>query len=423
MDSDDSMSLEDVSMNSDIENFADLDVSGDNSVIPITNERMKMVHDLMILFITQKFTFVCLEETAKFSNKMPGATLQLPTTKFLLLNEFFAMSSIKAFQYTSCSNSKCKELIKSEFRRAKSLTCSSCKSSVTKEKFFIYISLKSQLQAIVQNNFETILKFKQKVMENSESITDCYNSDLLKNKLLLDENIFSLTFNTDGVALQNSNDSSLWPIMFTCNFLPPELRFNKKNIIVVGLYFDKGKPEMLEFCKPLAEEMQFLQEDGIMVNMKNFRFYITVGAMDLPAKCSLQQMTQYNGYSSCNYCEHPGISTEKGVRYNVSSLTAPRQHDKIVESMAKLHRLPNTATINGIKGLSPMIAFDHFDLCISFAIDYMHAVLLGVFKTLLMMFLNPAFKDKPFYINKKKQQTLNNRITQIKLCQFIKRKP
>ncbi len=59
---------------------------------------------------------------------------------------------------------------------------------------------------------------------------------------------------------------------------------------------------------------------------------------------------------------------------------------------------PDVMPLQGIKGLSPMIAFEHFNCVRSYCIDYMHNVLLGVLKHLLNKWLDAKFKKEAFYI-------------------------
>lgn len=77
--------------------------------------------------------------------------------------------------------------------------------------------------------------------------------------------------------------------------------------------------------------------------------------------------------------------------------------------------------IKGIKGTSCLVALEDFDLVNGFTIDYMHNVLLGVFKSLLNFWLDPAFKKEMFYIKKKNKLILDVRLLSIRKCSFISR--
>lgn len=46
------------------------------------------MQNLLKYFVKHKLSFSCLEDTAKLMNSMPGARVQLPVTKYVLLREF-----------------------------------------------------------------------------------------------------------------------------------------------------------------------------------------------------------------------------------------------------------------------------------------------------------------------------------------------
>lgn len=118
---------------------------------------------------------------------------------------------------------------------------------------------------------------------------------------------------------------------------------------------------MLNYFEPLAEEFADIEIKRIIINSKNFRIFITVASLDLPAKCSIQQITQFNGYNAYNYCHHGGTKTEKGVRYDYKERNIMRTHKDFVKAMAVIDKEPGTI-MNGIKGVFPMVAFEGFDL-------------------------------------------------------------
>lgn len=195
------------------------------------------------------------------------------------------------------------------------------------------------------------------------------------------DNVFSLTFNTDGIDIHPTSKCNLWPILLTSNFLPQNIRFREKNMIVAALHYSEEKPIFLKYFEPLNQEFEHLSQTGLFVKSKCFKFVITHVALHLPAKCSVQCIMQFNGFNACFYCHHPGEKTEKGIRYTILQQATSRTHSNMISDMQTALRTQNTC--NGVKGISPMVGFKHFDLVKSFIIDYMHAILLGIVKNLL----------------------------------------
>jgi hypothetical protein len=66
-----------------------------------------------------------------------------------------------------------------------------------------------------------------------------------------------------------------------------------------------------------------------------------------------------------------------------------RTHKETCELMMKAHQ--SKKTIKGVKGFSPLIAFDNFNLVWGFTIDYMHTVCLGCMKHLFSIWFSKNF--------------------------------
>lgn len=227
--------------------------------------------------------------------------------------------------------------------------------------------------------------------------------------------------NTDGVSIFNSSTNSLWPVLITFNFLPPQIRFKDKNIFVAALHFGNKKPNMHELFRPLAEKLKVLSK-GIFVRDQYFNLYVTIAALDLPAKSDVSKLVLFNSKHACNFCLQEGESTPKGIRYTYKIQLPTRTHELIIKDITKVISKPNTI-INGIKGISPMIAFQHFDLAKAFCVDYMHAVLLGFTKKLIGFWTDSAYHKKPFYMNKTRRDILDKRLFKIKTPSYISRRP
>ena len=127
----------------------------------------------------------------------------------------------------------------------------------------------------------------------------------------------------------------------------------------------------------------------------------------------LQQELCYkvsNGEYGCNWCLHPGERVEKGkgfcrvfppdIAYESRSL---RDFDDFAAT---------SQPQKGIVYLSPLLKLAHFNIVDGFAVDAMHAVGLGVIRTLTFMWLNN--KDSPYYIGNKVKQ-IDERLLNLKV--------
>lgn len=410
------LSLSDTSLNADTSN--DFNIS-DDIIERHRNARDELVDGLMGLCVRHNLTKSAVEDIAKLINQVPGATVEIPATKYLLFKESLQKSPLNITKYLNCL--KCNEFSKYEYL-AKDLVCEYCERDLKHSKTnFIYLSVASQLAKIISDNFDDIINFKKICIEHvGDDIIDVQSGKFLRD-LLQYGDFYSLNFNTDGVAVHSSTQSTFWPILLICNFLPPNIRFKERNMVVASLYYGLEKPNFSMFLLPMCEEFKHLSNVGLIINSICFKFVISHASLDLPAKCGMQCIIQYNGYNSCGYCKHPGEKTPKGVRYTFwSNGNSERTHSDFILDIEKSLKTGNPS--NGVKGLSPMIGFKHFNLVNSFTIDYMHQILLGIVKNLLGFWWNTENHNKPFYITPKQKQIINRRIAAVKPSRYTNRK-
>lgn len=224
---------------------------------------------------------------------------------------------------------------------------------ISETNYFVYINLKEQLKQTLLNHWDEIQAYNS-VMNNDDcqEITHTYSGTLIQENLQKNNRILSLMINTDGVSLKKSNKKSVWLIQIICNFLPPQLRYLKENLITVAFsYLDEKPSDMRSLFKPLANEMEDLELNGFVFRNEVFRTAVTSAILDLPAKASFQQTMQYNGFFGCGFCLHPGKK---------------------------------------------------FDMVRSFGLDYMHCVCLGVSRSLMQFWFDSKL-DHASYMKKRRK--------------------
>lgn len=84
---------------------------------------------------------------------------------------------------------------------------------------------------LLEKEFQEDLKYRfQRVKTSAHDISDVYDGHLYKqlfegNGPLSQLENLSLKFNTDGVSVFKSSGSSVWPVYFQINELPPIKRY------------------------------------------------------------------------------------------------------------------------------------------------------------------------------------------------------
>ena len=275
---------------------------------------------------------------------------------------------------------------------------------------------------------------RKHVETNIEDIYDgmLYKEYFKQDGFLQDRNNISFMWYTDGVPLFKSSKFSIWPLCFTINELSYNQRTQTENLILAGLWFGENKPNMLTFMKPFTESLLDIKKNGVEVNIPNRDSPVVVHAMliggtcDLPAKCMVLNMNQFNGRYGCAKCLQQGKSVPSGkgsvwiFPFDKENIDGPyRNHvDTIEHGMQAIERNEQTF---GIKGAS-WIANAQADIIRGTAIDYMHTVLLGVVRKLLKLWFDSKYSKEEFSLSKH-LKVIDKRLLRIKPPSFISRVP
>ena len=172
---------------------------------------------------------------------------------------------------------------------------------------------------------------------------------------------------------------------------------------------------------------------------KTVKCILLSGTFDAPAKCLFQNMVQFNGFFGCPYCLNPGVtlktsSTGAGHSHvypydrENDGQTGQRTHKQTVSFAMEAERLKTSGhsgreSVKGVKGFSWPMYFPKFDLICGTAVDYMHSVLLGVVKMLLILWTDRSHNSEPWFLGPEKIKVLDKRFLSIKPPYKITRTP
>lgn len=373
-------------------------------------------------------------DTSKQLNSVPGAKVKFPIVKQQIKRQ--ANLKYSYFRYIFCHSCKilCKE----------GKTCENCNEipKKTKSNYFIYIPLEQQIKNTLDRHINSILEHMNE-QRRPGVLRDIYDSKIYKRVMadIDDQYILPFTINLDGAKIFNSSKTTLWPIQATQGFLPPNIRFLRENILIIGLYCGNEKPHMETIMLPFAEEMQRLQKNGIFLwndgRLHNFIPKVLFCACDIPARAEMQNCKMPSGYYGCPCCQHIGIGVknEKTKKTYVRFLKTEqpiqlRTHEHALRFGIDFLENGTSIEPKGLKGISCMVAFTNFDLVNGFPIDYMHGTLLGIVKLLMNIWLgkkrlhyeqSETFHFKP--LNVTQRILLNRRIIALKPPTRIRHKP
>lgn len=366
-----------------------------------TNEnssRRALIDKIINIYLRHNTTLGCLEDIMDLYNEDREDCVKLPDKKKSILKLFSENRDlIRVVYMVNCDI--CKKTTKIDSESTEQLKCCDTILKKSETNFFVYLPVEDQISRSIKDNWSYIKNFDTN-SSNGDSYSDAHDGEVLKK--ILEQykgshvNILSLCLNIDGANKFKSNTVSLWPIQLLQNYLPPEIRFQTRNIIVAGLYYGKVKLNCRNFLLPLVEEFNHLKKNPIKLNIESndytFKPIISHCAVDLPAKSMMQEIKQFGGYCSCTYCKIPGeqvliqknpkqkksktnqakdnneIHANKFVRYVEGSETHELRNE--VETLQQMLLASNSKDDqDGVKGLLIYIENNVFDFKV-FGLDY-----------------------------------------------------
>lgn len=188
---------------------------------------------------------------------------------------------------------------------------------------------------------------------------------------------------------------SLWPVQMCITSLPPQIRMNVDYLLLGGIWLGLVKPDMKLILEPVLKKIEQLD---IIINVsggvKHLKAKLLIGVFDLPAKAMATNFIQFNGKHGCTYC------TDEGTYFSHRRIYLPNDN----HTSRKTHEVTRCArraeregiTVCGIKGFS--ILSPYISIPKSVPIDYMHAVLEGVTKSLIRFWFDSTNHGTRFYL-------------------------
>ncbi|PIK52346.1 hypothetical protein BSL78_10775 [Apostichopus japonicus] len=289
------------------------------------------------------------------------------TTSLYMFNKFFGQLKSPMKIHKFCKF--CMYLLSSESKSVE--MCPVCSKDISQDlqlSYFIEIPIIQQIGTLFAkigfyNDLQHRFQRKKQKTDNVEDIYDGYQYKKLfkPGQFLYGQNNISLMWYTDGCPLFKSSKVSLWPLFFAINELPYKKRFLKENMIYAGLWVGE-KPAMATFLKPFHKSLMQLKE-GVSFKVPAQKQPITVKAMvlcgtcDLPARCVILNMTQFNGAHGCTHCLQKGVSASTGrgstwtYPFKMNNPSGPkRTHEGMVNDAFQAYSGDNKQRpVNGIK--------------------------------------------------------------------------
>lgn len=247
--------------------------------------------------------------------------------------------------------------------------------------------------------------YRKGVEADKDHLMDFWSGDLckdLKKKGILgNETDLAFALSTDGVKVFKSRrDFHIWPLILINLNLPPQERYKRRNILVVGFVPGPDNPkDMDSFLAPLVKEFMALEEgiEGVWNGWRKTAFtlraYICIVSGDMPARATLQGFKGNRALRHCPYCYQPGVwnktvycpsrlpsDVPSGAKVPLaSSFKSPenlhmRNHEETMKigRVISMTKSEDTRKKYGINGIPMLAHLASIDLIRSFPPDSMH---------------------------------------------------
>ena len=165
--------------------------------------------------------------------------------------------------------------------------------------------------------------------------------------------------------------------------LPPSIRYNSANIILLAIWCGPTKPSMKFLFQPVIDTLNTLHCKGINIQThegpKTIHAKVLNGIFDTVAKAPVMGMKQFNGICGCPVCLHPGKRLSNNSRiYLPNEEHVRRTHEEMCDIAIEVER--TCISQQGILNSSPLSYIVGFNLVDNISVDYMHVGPEGVVK-------------------------------------------
>lgn len=207
-------------------------------------------------------------------------------------------------------------------------------------------------------------------------------------------NNFIMYFGIDGIPISKSSKSNFWPILLNIK--------GYKLVLPIGVYHGKGKPSDINvYLEKFLTELDDVLKNGLLVNSKQITMEVGTFVMDAQAKCLVLDIKGPTGFYGCPKCKVKGRKVGPRIVF-LSLHESLRTDEDFLDINDPHHRSTQLTPLANVVN------------CISsVCIDYMHNVLLGVFKYLLNFWTDKKYNGRSFSLSEQQKSEIDRRIISI----------
>lgn len=334
---------------------------------------------------------------------------------------------IKKYYYANCG-----ELVGPVMDNFSYETCTNqheeCNVSVLKKKensFFTYISLENWLKHQIPMYFDK-LRLKQTDTKMLHDVTNCHRyKTLVKSDGVC--SVLTITLGWDGVAINEANNKSMWPLVAYLNELPFQTRI--LNPMLIALHSGTKKPESDLMFRPLIEELIHFEKTPLEIRLLNGEtkfFYVKLLFIiaDAPARAAVLNCAYFNSKNGCHMCKIEGKWDDRfksTLFMSNTNFSPPLRTDKEWRQAVSESSSSNN---QHVKGKCEIMKLEYINLPLVCPPEIMHSQYLGTVKSILERWTGMDVVKRKWFqaaTNEQKRQVNAKKLTNEQLTIIDKR--
>ncbi|XP_052129192.1 uncharacterized protein LOC127750764 [Frankliniella occidentalis] len=175
--------------------------------------------------------------------------------------------------------------------------------------------------------------------------------------------VLEIDFGIDGLSIFKSTGTECWPILARCvagDVVAP---------VVIGIFYGRGKPTPIRrYLQDLIDNIQELSQNGVVIGNRRFEVSVRCFICDALGRAYLRCCKANSALNGCEKCDQEG--------YKIGHITVFQTVSGVLRTNDSFRNQNDPDHHNAI---SPLLDLD-IDLVLSFPLDPMHLVELGVIK-------------------------------------------
>lgn len=266
-----------------------------------------------------------------------------------------------------------------------------------------------QLRLLINQHMNILRRYQDEARDRrTDDKQDIVCGDVYQALLTPHKHFFvSMMIHCDGIPLYKSKNLNAWPMLGAVLELPPLARTRADNILLLGIWIGRKKPNFNTILQVLSPQLFTLKNEGLRIGEEDpIRVIFPMLMGDMPALSSMVNFVEPNAFYACMFCDVKGVYHHRGhcIIYPLddrSRLRTTQSFDECARLASAMQPRTDRERTKGAKGTSMFSQILDVPLPHAIVIDTMHTAFLCHSKKLLIHLRSTISKENLAKISEK----------------------